>query len=387
MSPQPRGFILLHFTRMRVRQPFLKAFVLLLALLLFSGGARASEDVQVAVAGPMVGTSNSVGVQYQAGVTAALRNLPGGCLLGRPVAISLYDDRCDTSIAEALALQIVANPPAVVIGHSCSGATIAAAPIYARHKVLQITPASTNPQVTGMGIDTIFRMIGRDDQQGRLAAQRIAEKHGGQRVGVLFFPSAYSAGLAKTAMAALAERGIVPVAAIQAQASKPSYADKIEELLNNGVEVLYLVGGGLDSGIFMRQARQMGATFAVIGGDTLVSDVFVRSAGEAANGVPFTFPPDTKQLATAAPAIEAVKAFGYEPEGYTLLAYAATEVWIEGVKRAQSFDTDKVAAAIRQAPIPTILGNVSFDAQGDIVTPYAPFAWYVWKDGRRVPLD
>lgn len=186
-----------------------------------------------------------------------------------------------------------------------------AAPIYAEHKVLQITPASTTPKVTGMGIETIFRMIGRDDKQGRLAARRIAKKHGGQRVGVLFFPGAYSTGLAATAVSALAERGITPVAVIEAQASKPSYADKIEEFMRHGVEVLYLVGGGLDSGIFMRQARQMGATFAVIGGDTLVSDVFVKTAGDAANGVPFTFPPDTKQLATAAQAMEAIKAFGY----------------------------------------------------------------------------
>ena len=78
---------------------------------------------------------------------------------------------------------------------------------------------------------------------------------------------------------------------------------------------------------------------------------------------------------------------GLEPVGYTLLAYAATEVWFEGVRRAQSFDADRVAAAIRSHPIETILGPVSFDSKGDIQTTYPAFSWYVWKDGKRVPLD
>jgi len=372
---------------MPVHQPIKRTVALLFLLLIFPGMPLAAEPVQVAIAGPMVGTSYTVGIQYKAGVTAALKALPGGLLLDRPVTAELYDDSCDASIAEAVAQQIVVNPPAVVIGHSCSGATIAAAPVYAKHKVLQITPASTNPKVTGMGIETIFRMIGRDDTQGVMAAKRIAAKYPGKRVGVLYFPNPYSGGLTSTAVASLAGLGITPVAMVKALASKPSYADQIEELVSHRVEVLYLAGGGLDCGIILRQARQMGAAFDVISSDTLVSDVFVKTAGDAANAVPFTFPPDTAQLASAAPAIEAIKALGFEPQGYTLLAYAATQVWIEGVKRAQSFDTDKVAAAIRATPTQTILGKVSFDGKGDIITAYEPFAWYAWKDGKRVPLD
>lgn len=378
---------MIRFFKKIMRQSIVNFFLLLAPILVFSGAASASEAVRVAVAGPMIGTSNAVGIQYKIGVTAALSTLPDGKLLGRPVAINLYDDNCDESIAEAVAQQIVENPPAVVIGHSCSGATIAAAPAYAAHKVLQITPASTNPKATEMGFTTIFRMIGRDDLQGRLAAERIATKHAGRRVGVMSFSSPYSSGLSGIAIAHLKELGVTPVAAIAAQASKSSYTDAIAELLKHRVEALYLVGGALDCGIFLRQARQMGATFAVVSSDTLVSDVFVKAAGDAANNAPFTFPPDAVQLPTAAPAVAIIKAFEHEPAGYTLLAYASAQVWIEGVKRAQSFDTGKVAEAIRSEPTQTILGKIAFDEKGDIITPYAPFAWYVWKDGRRVPLD
>ena len=364
----------------------LRAVLFVLALAC-PGTVFAAGSVDIVVAGPMVGTSNSVGIQYKVGVTAALSTLPGGKLLDRPVALKLHDDSCDASIAEAVARQIVENPPAVVIGHSCSGATIAAAPLYAESGVLQITPASTNPKVTEMGIETIFRMIGRDDFQGKLAAERIAERHAGQRIGVLHFPGSYSAGLSRTAVATLAELGITPVIVLEARAKEASYADKIAEMVRNNVEVLYLVGGALDCGIFLRQARQMKVDFAVVSSDTLISEVFLKTAGDAAEGVPFTFPPEAVDLSTADKAVDVIRAMGYEPVGYTLLAYAATQVWMEGVRRAQSFDSADVAGVLHREPMQTILGVVSFDEKGDIVTPYAPFAWHVWKDGRRVPLD
>lgn len=350
--------------------------------------AWAGQPVRVAVAGPMVGTSYSVGVQYKVGVNAALKALPDGKLLGRPVVTTLHDDNCKTPIAESVALEIVKHPPAVVIGHSCSGATIAAAPIYAEHRVLQITPASTNPQVTEMGIPTIFRMIGRDDLQGELAAERIAERHRGKRIGVHSFQGDYSVGLAAAALEALRSRGIEPVVQIElVKGSQASYADQIEALMARQVEVLYLVGGGLDCGVFLRQARQMGAQFDVISSDTLISDVFLQTAGPAAENIPFTFPPDAAALSTAAKAVQTIEALDQEPAGYTLLAFAAAEVWIEGVRRAQSFDAAQVAAAIRRAPVSTILGDVSFDHKGDIITQSPPFAWFVWKDGQRVAAD
>lgn len=362
---------------------------MLLAWMLVCGGpVWAEQGVRVAIAAPMVGTSSAVGVQYQVGVAAALKTLQEGRLLDRTVEVSLHDDGCAPAIAESVALELVEQAPALVVGHSCSGATIAAAPIYAEHNVLQITPASTNPQVTEMGIPTIFRMIGRDDLQGELAARRIAERHADMHIGVLSFRGAYSEGLAATAVAALEKAGIVPVIHIQqVKGSETSYADQIEALVEQGVEVLYLVGGGLDLAVFLRQARQMDADFAVISGDTLVSDVFVQTAGPAAEGVPFTFPPDAANLPTAAPAVAGIKALGQEPAGYTLLAYAATQVWIEGVRRADTFEAAQVASAIRAEPISTILGDVSFDGKGDIITQSPPFAWYVWKDGRRAAKD
>ncbi|WP_372880466.1 branched-chain amino acid ABC transporter substrate-binding protein [Psychromonas sp.] len=358
-----------------------------LTLATVSRQTKAEEAVTVAIAAPMVGNSFSIGIQYNAGVTAAIDALPGGLLLGRKLHIKTYDDKCSTPIAEKVAEDLVLDPPAVVIGHSCSMATIAAAPVYARHNILQITPASTQPKVTEMGIKTIFRMIGRDDVQGEIAAQRIAKRHPGEKVGVFYFPGGYSVELARTAMDALEKQGIKAVHTAIGIASASSYAEDIQDFIDAEVDVLYLVGGGLDSGVFVRQVKQMDAPFDIISSDTLVSKVFIETAGSAGEDIPFTFPPEASELFTATQAVAALKKQGEEPAGYTLFAYAATQTWIEGVRRANSFDTNLVAAAIRQAPIETVLGRVSFDMKGDIHTNYPAFSWYTWKRGKRVSVD
>lgn len=362
-------------------------FCLSLILVLLPLQAKAEETITVAIVAPMVENSFSVGIQYNVGVNAALDNLAQGRLLGKKLKIESYDDNCNTKIAEKVAESLTINPPQVVIGHSCSMATITAAPIYAAHNILQITPASTSPKVTEMGINTIFRMIGRDDVQGKIAAQRIAKYYSDKKIGVFYFPGSYSESLTSTAINALEEQGIKNIHKIEGSAQAISYASEIQDFIDAKVAVVYLVGGGLDSGVFVRQAKQMGNAFAVISSDTLVSKVFIDAAGEAGENIPFTFPPEAAKLSTAKQAVAAIKNRGEAPVGYTLLAYAATQTWIEGVRRANSFDAQLVAIAIRQAPIKTVLGEVSFDNKGDVHTGSPAFSWYVWQRGQRVSVD
>ncbi|MDO8272230.1 MAG: branched-chain amino acid ABC transporter substrate-binding protein [Gammaproteobacteria bacterium] len=371
----------------------LRAAVTALVLLPAQPGYAAEGDdipadpVHLAIAAPMVGTSFTVGVQLSAGVAAALLSLPDGKLLGRDIRVTTHNDSCVSDIAERVALDLMQSPPDLVIGHSCSATTIATAPIYAQHKVLQITPSTTNPQATEMGISTLFRMIGRDDVQVDMAVERIATKYAGQRIGILHFQTEYSRWVTRGVIEGLRKRGIEPDVIVESGASAISYIGEIQKLMAAENEVIYLAGGALDSGVFMRQARQIGARFQVISSDTLISHVFPETAGTAAEGVHFTFPSQAAELATAATAVAAIQQMGQQPVGYTLLTYAAVQTWIEGVRRAASFDAELVAAAIRSAPLETILGSVTFDAKGDIQTSYPAFSWYTWEAGERVAID
>lgn len=353
-------------------------------------GITPADPVDVAIAGPMVGTSFAVGVQFRTGVHAALMHESGGTLLGRPLRITEYNDGCNRDIAEKLSLDLITTPPAVVIGHSCSATTLVTAPVYAANNVLQISPASTAPRISDMGIPTLFRMIGRDDVQGKLVAARLLTRHAGQKIGIFRFATDYSHSLTNTVIEELAANGTAPTLIIESAAGATSYLDEIIQFSDADVDVVYMVGAGLDSGIIARQSKQVSAPFTLIASDTLVSTVFNDTAGDAGDGIPFMFPPDAATLVESErtrDALAAIRGMGVEPHGFTLLSYAAAQVWLEGVRRAGSTDAQEVAAAIRQAPMTTVLGTVSFDARGDIQTEYPAYSWFTWQDGERVAID
>ena len=358
----------------------------------FVHGQEQDQSVaNIAIAGPMSGTSASIGTQFQAGVLAALTLETDGTLLGRDIMVSDYDDQCRANIAHSVAEDVTNQQPELVIGHSCSSATLAAMPVYAANNILQITPASTAPEITEQGVPTVFRMLGRDDQQGQLAAEYMLDHYADARIAMLRFPSRYSTGAIEVANKILEGNGVEVVQVIDALASATSYLEQVLQMMEAEIDVVYAVGGVLDIGVFTRQASMLRADFRIISADSLISASFPGIAGPEANDVIFTFPADVRNNITPERFTEielAIKQHGnVEARGYALLSYAATEVWIEGVKRAQSFAASRVADAIREAPINTILGDISFDEKGDIITHYPPFSWHEWRDGESHAME
>lgn len=349
------------------------------------------EVVTIAIAAPMSGTSVSIGSQFKAGVLAAIELETDGVLLGRNISISEYDDRCRPNIAESIAEEIASVGPALVIGHSCSSATLAALPIYDASHLLQITPASTAPEITEQGINTVFRMLGRDDQQGELAANYILEHFPDARIGILRFPSQYSQAATTVAIEQLQARGGNIVHTASANGSATSYLQQVKDMMAAQVDVVYAVGGVLDIGVFARQASMVQAGFHLVSADSLISAAFPAIAGSGAEEVMFTFPAEAHSLidhTTFATIENAINHHGnVEARGYALLSYAAIQVWIHGVKRAGSFDTSDVADAIRSGPIPTILGDVTFNEKGDITTATPNFLWHVWRNGESHVIE
>src|SRR3546814_16101278 len=107
--------------------------------------------------------------------------------------------------------RVVNDEIGFVVGHVCSGATIAAADIYNNEGVVMVTPSATSPALTdGKNYEFIFRTIGRDDQQGPAAAKFILEKIKPKTVAVLHDKQSYGQGIA-TAVKDNLEKGGVKV--------------------------------------------------------------------------------------------------------------------------------------------------------------------------------
>jgi branched-chain amino acid transport system substrate-binding protein len=108
-------------------------------------------------------------------------------------------------------------------------------------------------------------------------------------------------------------------------------------------------------------------------------------AGPAADGTIFTFVADPRRNPEAASVVERFRAENFEPLAYTLLTYAAAQVWAQAVEKAGTSRTDAVSAALRDHQFDTVLGRIDFDEKGDLTT--QTWVWYVWKGSEYVPRE
>lgn len=334
-------------------------------------------EVKIGIAGPETGKNQFTGEQQLAGAQKAVDiiNAAGG-LLGQQIVAVSVDDACDPKQAEAAARQLVSEGVIVVIGHVCSGASIAAQKIYEPAGIIMISPASTNPRFTDEGGPHTFRVIGRDDLQGALAGNFLADTHTGSRIAFFHDGTLYGQGLAEETRKQLNKRGVTEIMFESYVPGQPDYAPLIEKLAAAKADVLYVGGYSSDIGIIIRQAKKQLPGLQLFSGDTLATVDFLITAGEAGEGTRFTFGPDIRLKPEASSVVAAFEQDGYDPGGKTLYSYAAVQAWAQAVQQTGSFDTPDVIATLHRGEFETVLGHIGFDEKGD-VTGAVPFVWYV----------
>ena len=148
--------------------------------------SAAGAEILIGMAGALTGPNAYQGEQQQQGVELAVADLnASGGVLGQQLRLISVDDACDSGQATAAAHKLVAEKVAFVVGHQCSGASIPASGIYERAGIIQMTPSSTNPRLTEEGRANVFRICGRDDQQGAIAGDFLVAHWGNARIAIV----------------------------------------------------------------------------------------------------------------------------------------------------------------------------------------------------------
>ena len=339
----------------------------------------AQAEIKVGIAGPLSGSSLAIGEQQEVGAQKAFEHLnnKGGLLKQKIVVISL-DDACEPRQAKAVARQLVSEGVIFVVGHLCSACSLAVTKIYEEAGVVMISPASTNPKVTDDGGPNVFRVIGRDDQQGTIAGNLLADKHSKSKIAIIHDGEAYGQGLAEYTKSQLNKRGVKEVLFDSYKKDQKDYRSIVDKLVNKKTEVLYVGGYSGDIGIILRQAKKELPNLRLFSGDSLANAQFLFVAGDAGAGSYFTFGPDMRLKPEAQDVVAAIQEEdAYEPDGFTLYSYGAVQVWAQAVKKAESFETEAVINALKTGSFNTVLGKIGFDEKGD-VTGINTFVWYVF---------
>src|SRR5499427_5750635 len=351
---------------------------------------NASAQVKLGVAGPITGGSAAFGAQLKNGVEQAVEDInAAGGILGQKIQVFVGDDRADPKEGVSVANKFVGDGVKFVIGHFNSGVTIPSSEVLQENGSLEITPAATNPKITERGMWNIFRVCGRDDQQGGVAGAIIADKFKGKRIAIVHDKTTYGQGLAEETRKALNGKGIKEVFFEGVNKDDKDFTALVSKLKAVNPDLVYWGGLHDTGGIILRQMHDQGLKAPMMGGDGMADDEFAAIAGPGAEGTLMTFSPDPRLNPDNKQIVELFrKKRGFEPQSYTLYSYAAVQIIKQAAEEAKSLDPKKVAEVMHSGkPFKTVLGEVSFDAKGD-VTGYSVggvkkdrYVLYTWKKG------
>ena len=135
-----------------------------------------------------------------------------------------------------------------------------------------------------------------------------------------------------------------------------------------------------EGGLIIRQMRDQGMSTVMLSGDGIVDNEFASIGGPGVEGTMMTFGPEPRNNPNAKDIVAEIKAKGFEPEGYTLYAYAGMQIMKQAAEEAKSLDSKKMAEVMHSGKtFKTVIGDIAYDKKGDRTT--VDFVWYVWKKG------
>ena len=348
------------------------------------GQAHAADSIKIAMVIPATGPLTQYGDMVKEGVATAVEQInAAGGINGKKIETTVVDDACEPKQGPVAANRVVNDKIRYVIGPVCSGAAIAAAPIYNNEGVVVITPSATSPALTeGKNFHFIFRTIGRDDQQGPAAAKFIINKAKPKKVAVLHDKQSYGQGIAASVRDEL-KKANVEVALFEGiNAGDSDYSAVITKLKSAGADFVYYGGYHPEMGLLLRQAAEQGLKVRMMGPEGVGNPEINAIAGNAVEGMLVTLPADPAAKPENAALVKAFKDKGRDPSGaFQMGAYTATQVLAQSIK-AVGDDAEKVADYLHKTAFNMPTGNVAWDAKGDLKAfDFPVYSWH--KDGSK----
>jgi branched-chain amino acid transport system substrate-binding protein len=339
----------------------------------------ASAQVKFGMGGPITGPSAATGAQMKNGVDQAVEDInKAGGILGQKLTATYGDDASDPKQGVSVANNFAGQGVKFVIGHYNSGVTIPSSEVYKENGILQITPASTNPTVTERNMWNIFRVCGRDDQQGQVAGEYILKNFKGKKIAIVHDKTTYGKGLADEMRKTISKGGMKDVLYEGVNTGEKDYSALVSKIKQANPDLIYWGGLYTEGGLIVRQLRDQGVKAPLMGGDGITSDEFASVGGPGVEGTLMTYGPDPRNRPEAKKVVEEFRAKKFEPEAYTLYSYAGVQIIKQAAEQAKSLDPKKVAEAMHSGmTFQTVLGPISYDKKGDRTN--LDYVMYIWK--------
>ena len=335
--------------------------------------------VKVGIYGDLSGQTSSFGQSTKNGVLMAIDEInAAGGINGRKVEWVMEDDQGQPQQASTVVAKLI-NQDRVhaILGEVASTNSLAAAPKAQEAKVPMITPSSTNPKVTQVG-DYIFRVCFTDDFQGAVAAKFAANTLKAKTAAVLGdFQSDYSKGMSQYFVQEFTGSGGRIVSQQTYTQTDADFKGQLTAIRAAAPDVIFVPGYYGQVGVISKQAKELGITAPLLGGDGWDAPQLWDLGGTALNGA---YMVNHYSVDDPSPAVQKfvaaykAKYAGVAPDAIAALGYDAMNVLADAIKRAGTTDSAKLRDAIAQTKgFPGVTGSININESRDAVKPAVVF--------------
>ncbi len=355
-----------------------KNFLVIIFLAMFGitgriWAADKEDTILIGLAAPLTGDQAYVGTGMLQGAQMAVEdaNVRGPVFGNTKLKLAPMDDQHNPTQAVLVANKLIANPDVVgVVGHFNSSCTKATSAIYHEARMVQITPASTNPEISKQGFDTFFRVCTTDDVQGPSAARFVYEKLGARKVTVVDDKTTYGKGLADEFEKTFKTLGGTVLRHDGITQGEKDFTPLLTKLKSLEPELIFYGGVYPELALLIKQSSKIGFSVPWMGGDGVFDVTLIQLVSpELAEGSYATMLGiDPHELPSAKDFVARYEARYGELGSFSAYGYDAANVLIEAIARAGSKDRAMILREVKKTKdFQGILGILNFDAKGDAV--------------------
>lgn len=327
----------------------------------------ASNDILIGEYVSMTGTTAAYGQSGHKGAMLAVEeiNAKGG-VLGKKIKLLTEDTQSKPEEAASAVSKLINQESVVaILGEFASSRSLAGAPICQDKKIPMLSPGSTNPEVTKKG-DYIFRNCFIDSFQGTVLAKFAFNSLKLRKIAILTdVKNDYSVGLTQYFKETFVKLGGQIVESQSYTEGDTDFKAQLTTIKQKHPEAILFPGYYTEVGLAAKQARALGITVPILGGDSWVSDQLLEVAGSALNGCYFS---DHYSSEDKSPVVQnfvtAYKAkYNEEPNSIAALSYDGIKVLADAMVRANSAQPTKIKEALAQTKqFPGVTGLITIDA-------------------------
>ncbi len=335
------------------------------------GETQTKDDGPILVGhyGSLTGPEATFGQSTSKGIRLALKEInAAGGLKGRKIELKEYDTKGESKEAGTSVTRLITSDKVVtVLGEVASSLSLAGGRVAQQYGVPMITPSSTNAQVTAIG-PMISRVCFIDAFQGFVGAKFAIETKKAKKVAILFDQTAaYSKGLKDDFRKPFEMMGGKVTTEQAFSKGDPDFTAQLTAIRATNPDMIYVPGYYNDVGNIAVQARRLGITVPLFGGDGWDSAELAKIGKDAIVGCYYSnhYSPDQPEAAVR----EFIKKYqadysGEVPDGLAALGYDAAMIMFDAMKRSKSLSGKDLSEAINATKnFAGVTGKISIDAQ------------------------